>query len=682
MSEKQNIQLGWGGLKMYQFTTPSVPKETEIAGYDLPKAEQHWRAICPKFPLFKYMTALDKEAFLYEQGVLMEDGFWFMDNGEPTYITGMHYQHLAVNRFAKAPNRGVLDYREQQRDNFYFKEIVYNDNKCYGDVTIKPRRIGASAERQTESMHIATRREEQHVGLMAQTREDAYELLYDPIAHLLRYRHPLLKPLFYAPKGTLPKGGLSFDNFRLDNEEMGIKVLGSSILVGSNTIKAFDGQKKNLIIMDECWKWGISPKRTLEIHKPVIKDNGKMIGKISMLSTMGDDDKVMEQAIKDGLEIWAESDPLERNKNEQTKSGLYKWFIPSQTSDGEFIDKYGKCNEEKALEKIHNERAQYEVGSPEYIGEVRRFPISEEEVLGTTSLKTTFNTMRINARLQSILALPIPSKPYIKGNLIENPLTGLVEFIKTVDGKWKIALGGLPHDKAKNRYNQHGSRKKPKKGGEFGIGVDPVSWARTTSGKVSKQAIMVLKKYRYNWENEDDQVVKNEFRICALYNSRESTPTETHTQALLACRFWGASATVERNVSNQLQLFETSDMFDFLQYSKYDDQVGFNTTKETTEDGIGILQELVFRKPKDGSTIDYLSTDEKDVGYEFAIPFEEILQQAKDFDIRNTRKFDVIMSFIMAVNSIEKLLPIRYKSGGDNMARAVLEELNNTYSYG
>ena len=400
-----------------------------------------------------------------------------------------------------------------------------------------------------------------------------------------------------------------------------------------------------------------------------------------MLSTMGDDDKVMETAIKDGLEIWAESDPAERNKNGETKSGLYKWFISSQTSMGEFTDEYGFCNEEKSLELIHNDRAQYEVGSPDYIAEVRRFPISEEEVLGTTSLKTTFNTMRINARLQTLSALPIPAKPYIKGNLIENPTTGLVEFVKNIQGKWKVAIGGLPHDKAKNRYIQTHTKKKPFKDCEYGVGVDPVSWARTTSNKVSKQAIVVCQKYEFDWDDEDSDVVKNKFRISAIYNSREDTPTETHTQALLACRFWGAPTTVERNVSNQIQLFETEGMFDFLQYSKYDDKVGFNTTKESTEDGIGILQELVFRKAKSDSDIDYLDPDPEE---KRAICFEEILEQAKNFDIKNTRKFDMIMALIMAINSIEKLKGIRYINNGNenNMSRRVLETFNNTYSYG
>lgn len=666
------INLGWCGKNMYEYALPSMPREKDIEGYDLPKREQYWRNVCPKLPIYKYMTALEQESFLNQEAERTENGFWFMNNGEPTYITGMHYEHLVHNRFSGAPNRGVLDYRKQQRDNFYFKDLVYNDENCYGDATIKPRRIGASAERQTESLYKATHNREQFIGLIAQSKDDAYDILYDPIAHILRYRHPLMKPVFYAPKGTMPKSGLDFDNFRLDNEENNIKVLGSKIEVGATTIKSFDGTKKHLIIIDECWKYAISPKALLNIHKPVVVDNGKIIGKISMLSTMGDDDKVMELAIKDGLEIWAGSDPNFKNKNNQTQSGLYKWFISSQASMGICIDKYGKCDEDRALEIIHNERAQYEVGSPEYIGEVRRYPISEEEVLGTTSLKTTFDTIRINARLQNIEQLPTPAKPYIKGDLVENPITGLVEFVKNIEGKWKI--NKLPHPKARNRVNNLGRQMKPFKDCEVGIGVDPVSWAQTTSTKISKQSILVLQKYKFDWDG-GSELVTPDFRICALYNSREGTPSETHQQALLACRFWGASATVERNVSNQIQLFETSGMGKFLQLSKYDNQVGLNTTKQSTEDGIAVLQEMLFRKPKDSSEIDYLGESE------YAIPFEEILEQAKNFDIKHTRKFDVIMCLIMAFNSIEQLKPIRYNlSSGENVARYILGSITNTHT--
>ena len=45
-----------------------------------------------------------------------EDGFWFYNNGEPTYITGSHYMYLQWTKI----DVGVPDYRESNRIFFIF----------------------------------------------------------------------------------------------------------------------------------------------------------------------------------------------------------------------------------------------------------------------------------------------------------------------------------------------------------------------------------------------------------------------------------------------------------------------------------------------------------------------------------------------------------------------------------
>ena len=45
-----------------------------------------------------------------------EEGFWFMNNGEPTYITGTHYMYLQWTKI----DVGHPDFREANRFFIYF----------------------------------------------------------------------------------------------------------------------------------------------------------------------------------------------------------------------------------------------------------------------------------------------------------------------------------------------------------------------------------------------------------------------------------------------------------------------------------------------------------------------------------------------------------------------------------
>ena len=57
-----------------------------------------------------------------------DEGFWFTNNGKPTYITGTHYMYLQWSKI----DIGAPDFREANRLFYLFWEACKVDKRCYG----------------------------------------------------------------------------------------------------------------------------------------------------------------------------------------------------------------------------------------------------------------------------------------------------------------------------------------------------------------------------------------------------------------------------------------------------------------------------------------------------------------------------------------------------------------------
>tara|TARA_R110001606_G_scaffold47415_1_gene120755 strand:+ start:190 stop:762 length:573 start_codon:yes stop_codon:yes gene_type:complete len=57
-----------------------------------------------------------------------ENGFWFTNNGKPTYLTGTHYMYLQWSKI----DVGAPDFREANRLFYIFWEACKADKRCYG----------------------------------------------------------------------------------------------------------------------------------------------------------------------------------------------------------------------------------------------------------------------------------------------------------------------------------------------------------------------------------------------------------------------------------------------------------------------------------------------------------------------------------------------------------------------
>jgi hypothetical protein len=119
-----------------------------------------------------------------------EDGFWFVNNNKPTYITGSHYNYLQWSKI----DIGKPDFRESNRLFFIFWEACKADHRSYGMCYLKNRRSGFSFMSSAETVNLATLSSDSRFGILSKTGPDAKKMFTDKVVPIsVNY------PFFFKP---------------------------------------------------------------------------------------------------------------------------------------------------------------------------------------------------------------------------------------------------------------------------------------------------------------------------------------------------------------------------------------------------------------------------------------------------------------------------------------------------
>lgn len=635
------IVLLQGGV--YKYELPDVPAKEDILFSDLPKKEQYWRI--PPRKVIRLLNEYEKRVYITEERRRWHEGVWFMNHGVATYITGMHYDHM-VNMFFPEFDGGKARYFDQQRLDFYFRDLVRKDPNCFGALWLKPRRYGMTAEEITQATYTAMEDFGSKVSVMSDEGKKARTTLLHPIIDSFVKRPIWCRPVYYHPNGKKPRTSLEFTTDAIDDEEDiesgNETTLGGGVWDCLTTPAANDGKKRRYIVMDEVWKWRTaSPKDTFDINKKCVEDFG-IKGKISVLSTMGDSDSYAV-AIKEGIAMWYASNPDVRDPNGRTTSGLYRYFVSaihSKTLPAAFTDRYGFVDEEKATQWILNDLSKIDKSTKEYVYEQRRMPLKVEDALSTADTKALFSRTRINETLKDLGDIPRTLKPYVIGKLVGPDINGKVVFEPHEDGKWKMAIqpyfSSLESVNVANRFRKFGLEYWPPLNPEGCVGYDPVRYGDTTSDSISRASIIVKSKYDYF---TPDGRYANRYR--ALWIDRPEDPEDGDMEYIKAMLFFGYVGMSEAQVERVEQTLKTHGMLAFALRTAGGKRVGLWTdnNKKVIKAGVDMKQ-AYWKLPnfeEDPDAIDYLKL----------CPFEEVLIDADTVDIAKTTKSDVFMSEVM-----------------------------------
>jgi len=271
-----------------------------------------------------------------------DEGLYYNNNNVPTYITGAHYMYLQWSKI----DVGAADFREANRLFFIFWEACKADKRCYGMCYLKNRRSGFSFMSSAETVNLATLASDSRYGILSKSGADAKKMFTDKVVPISINYPFFFKPVqdgMDRPKSELayrvPASKFTRKKITANEKLEDIQGLDTTIDWKNTGDNSYDGEKLALLVHDESGKWE-RPDNILNnwrVTKTCLRLGSRIIGKCMMGSTSNALDKGGENFKK----LYNASDVTKRNRNGQTKSGLYSLFVPMEWNYEGFIDEYG-----------------------------------------------------------------------------------------------------------------------------------------------------------------------------------------------------------------------------------------------------------------------------------------------------------------------------------------------------
>ena len=516
--------------------------------------------------LKKIKTIFDWKAYPEEQKDQWHDyideefnrrdgGFWFNNNGKPTYITGTHYMYLQWSKI----DVGAPDFREANRLFFIFWEACKVDTRCYGMCYLKNRRSGFSFMSSAETVNLATISSDSRYGILSKSGADAKKMFTDKVVPIsINY------PFFFKPIQDgmdRPKSELAyrvpaskFTRKKIDTNEKleEIKGLDTTIDWKNTGDNSYDGEKLSLLVHDESGKWE-RPDNILNnwrVTKTCLRLGSRIIGKCMMGSTSNALDKGGDNFKK----LYNDSDVTKRNKNGQTKSGLYSLFIPMEWNFEGFIDEFGQ-----PVFRTPDERCYGPDGELIDIGVVdhwqnevdglkddqdglnefyRQFPRTTEHAFRDETKNSIFNLVKIYEQIDYNEGIG-SSAVVNTGNFqwVNGVKDSKVIFYPDPKGRFKISW--VPPAHLQNRVIVKNGIKYPGNEHMGAFGCDSYDISGTVDGRGSNGSLHGLTKFSM------EDAPANAFFL--EYVARPQTAEMFFEDVLMACVFYGMPILAENN---------------------------------------------------------------------------------------------------------------------------------------
>ena len=591
-----------------------------------------------------------------------ENGYWFYNNGTPTYITGTHYMYLQWTKI----DVGNADFREANRIFFIYWEACKADNRSFGMVYLKIRRSGFSYMGSSEGVNTGTLAKDARVGILSKTGADAKKMFTDKVVPISSNYPFFFKPVqdgMDKPKTELayrvPASKISKKNM-YDIDESGLTGLDTTIDWKNTDDNSYDGEKLLLLVHDESGKW-VKPNNILNnwrVTKTCLRLGSKIIGKCLMGSTSNALDKGGDNFKK----LYNDSNPSDRNSNGQTKSGMYSLFIPMEWNMEGFIDRYGMPVFYKPSKPvmgvdgsmINNGAIDYwkaEVdslkGDPDALNEFyRQFPRTESHAFRDESKASIFNLTKIYQQIDYNDNL-IKDRVLTRGSFHWENGKVDTKVVWSPDSRGRFLVSWLPNSLLQNRQERKNGLKIPGNSHLGSFGCDSYDISGTVGGGGSNGALHGLTKFHM-----DDAPV-NEFFL--EYVARPQTAELFFEDVLMACVFYGMPILAENNKPRLLYHFKNRG-YRHYSLNRPDKATRKLSGSEKELGGIPNSSEAV--KQAHAAAIEtfiekyvgidtegvYRSPDEMGTMY-----FSKTLQDWARFDINNRTKFDASISSGLAI---------------------------------
>jgi len=665
------VNTGDKDLVPIEIKLPEPPEAHLIDNFGLPAEEQMWHP--PKLPKrlkelqTKYETLdeiwaeIEDHPDIYEEEIKFIElqwhrrlnGYWFYNNGVPTFMDGWHYFYCGWWNI----DVGLPKYRDRDRRFFLFARKIFIETQSplcnergfavkndkgeyewiefgrrlfYGFNYPKHRREGATYKAECINYEIISRTFGAFGGIQSMNDVQARKCF---LRHLVGPWKKL--PFFFKPNyegSTSPKTELSFSppakrlssRGSLSMSELGLE---SGINYDMADPSAYDGDKLYFHHDDEVGKLkkGLSCWDRHTVVKECLVMGGDIIGFTIKTSTVGEMEKGGGRIFKHQCSM---SRYYERTPNGQTRSGLAILFIPADDGLQGFIDEHGMSvintpNKRQAeyigrkigaREWLMNRRKGYlDAGDQDGLSEeIRLYPLRFAECFRTSTKSSGFNMNKLETYIDD---LSFGKQDIAIGNFAwkNNIRDGEVIFIANPNGKFKLSHQLNKEEANKKIWSDDENQWKPGNAYWGVAGGDPFKFNKTEGNRKSKGGGAVIRKAKIK---DGDFSMKRKF-VC-IYAQRTFDKNVYGEDMLMMCLYYGVPMFPEIDYPFLWDYFEERGYGGFLLYKIDPHTFRLNNTPGETAS-----------KVKQDIFTEYMTWIENEADIETHI---EVLEECRDID--------------------------------------------------
>jgi hypothetical protein len=616
-------------------------------------------------------------------------GYWFFNNGKPTYISGWHFYYLNFWTMDVQNKISNPDYRDRDRKEFLFNLYAYTTTEtfakldkhgmaipnedgsydmidlgrrvCYGTIQPKNRRSGNTNKALSNGIEVLTRTiGTDGMGCQSYSEDNARSHFKDKLMPAYDRLPVWLKPNTVS--------GRTSDSLKLDvgKNDYGDEGLGTyADYATTSSSRFYDGKKKIYLLTDEAGKTestSVSDRHQVNKHTLAQGNGADIFGYMMYPSTV--------EELKEGAahyrKLFNGSNFYERNHlSGQTESGLFGLFVPGDEGLDKYIDPYGysvkgKMNDyyrklgydHTATEYLQAERTKLLAkGDPESMHDYRHirklFPLKLEDCWLGEAGDIGFDLEKIDKRLSELMR-----RSNVRvGNLewVDGIFGGDVYFKDDVEnGRFVISKDAVDaYSNKKVRVSFYNAFKqkteeawRPMYPGYFTVGVDTfrlggksdsrTRMALSKTSKLSDGGIAVLWNYDPSLDGDKNKTDWQSYRFVLTYRHRHSNTDDFNEDVLKASIWYGGMVFPETNVPNTYEYFVKHGFGGYLLYDtdKYSGRLKDKPGVDTLERS----KQEIFSLWRD--YIDYRCHVEE---------HEDLLRELKTIkELEQMRHFDII----------------------------------------
>lgn len=644
---------------------PALPSSEDIYGYNLPKSEQYWKR--NELPSFFNKITYDKdenliltaeqEKYAFQEVMRCKNGFWFYNDGIPTYITGKNYFYL---QWWKLEDDIYPSYRDTDRRYFLFLDYWEKKEYCYGVVRAKKRREGATSQSTSNLIYECIFFKDSKCGLVSKTRDDARAAFVDMVSFGYRRLPAFLKPkqinkedsvteLVFAKKSQ----GNKDDS--VINDDEGNR---SRVNFKAPALNAYDSGRLSRGLIDETGKFPVevSASKMLAIISKTLVKGTKRVGFLEVPSTVNSLTKGTGGEFK---KIWSMANQFQKIP---TLNRLVRYFAPAYDGYEGFIDKYGMS----VIDEPTEEQYQYlikkyvkrdsdtgeliselseddiKLGCRHYVKvkrrigleyddleeEIRMNPCDEDEVFMSASSDCHFNAQNINSQRKKIETEP----PVFRTVTFYRRLDQTVGWRDDENGYWQILK--FPEREQENKFETANRLRRPSNISDYVIGVDGYSNSQGGRTYGSNAAGFIFD--------------RKSMSFIGMYFGRPRTKELMHEQIMMAAEFYSCKVWYEHTADDYKGYFTDRGRIAYL--GKYPLSCIDPNKRATAERFYGFPINAFAMTRQLDTLIAYVDNDPINGDtYCNKIWFDKLLEQMLAFEAENRTKSDAVVAAMITL---------------------------------